>query len=85
MKRFWAKMGLFDSTALLALLAAASRFVDGVPCQTDQDPRVIAFFNTSVQSVQKKLRTSERVSDGVVVSVLEFAYADVRHGFLVSV
>lgn len=80
LKELWWNMGLFDSTAFLITLANASRVIGQYPPYgTKETPEAITYYTKSVRSLQGRIESLEdRLSEGVIVAVLEFAYYDVR-------
>ncbi|KAE8548275.1 hypothetical protein EYB25_010069 [Talaromyces marneffei] len=78
LKELWWNMGLFDSTAFLITLANASRVIGQYPPYgTKETPEAITYYTKSVRSLQGRIESLEdRLSEGVIVAVLEFAYYD---------
>jgi hypothetical protein len=79
LKELWWNMGLFDSTAFLVTLANASRVISQYTlCGIQETPEAITYYTKSVRSLQRRIESLEdRLSEGVIVAVLEFAYYDV--------
>jgi hypothetical protein len=80
LKDLWWNMGLFDSTAFLITLANACRVIDQyTPCGIKETPEAITYYTKSVRCLHRRIESLEdRLSEGVLVAVLEFAYYDVR-------
>ncbi|KUL89219.1 hypothetical protein ZTR_03658 [Talaromyces verruculosus] len=78
LKVLWWNMGLLDSTAFLITLANASRLIGRyTPCGVMETPEAIAYYTKSVRALQRRIDSlEERLSEGVIVAVLEFAYYD---------
>ena len=76
---FWWSIGQLDSTAFFVALANASRLISQKhPFEPKESPEAITLYTKSIQSLQKRLQTPvDGLSEGVIVSVLEFAYYDV--------
>jgi hypothetical protein len=79
LKELWWNMGLLDSTAFLITLANASRVIGRyTPCGVMETPEAITYYTKSVRALQRRIDSlEERLSEGVIVAVLEFAYYDV--------
>jgi len=77
---YWWNMGQLDSTAFLITLANASRFIGQKQLlESKESHEAITLYTESIQSLQKRLQTPvDGLSNGVIVSVLEFAYYDVK-------
>jgi hypothetical protein len=77
---FWWSIGQLDSTAFFVTLANASRLISQkYPFEPKESPEAITLYTKSIQCLQKRLQTPvDGLSEGVIVSVLEFAYYDVR-------
>jgi len=80
MMNFWWSMGQCDSTAFFIMLANAARFISKrYPLEPKESPEAMEFYTQSIQCLQRRIQTPvDGVSLGVIVSVLEFAYYDVR-------
>lgn len=83
LKELWWNMGLFDSTASLITLANASRVIGrSTTCGIKETPEAITYDTKSVRSLQRRIDSlEERLSEGVIIAALEFAYYDVSKGF----
>ncbi|PCG99744.1 Hypothetical protein PENO1_051540 [Penicillium occitanis (nom. inval.)] len=79
LKELWWNMGLLDSTAFLITLANASRVIGRyTPCGVQETPEAITYYTRSVRALQRRIDSlEERLSEGVIVAVLEFAYYDI--------
>lgn len=70
-----------DPTAFFVTLANASRGLSRMqhPTEPKESREAIVFYTHSIQSLQKRLQMPvDGLSQGVIISVLEFAYHDVR-------
>jgi len=74
----WWSVGQLDSTAFLVTLANASRVINqSHPDKPKESPEAVELYTRSIQCLQKRLQIStEGVSDGVVITILEMAYYD---------
>jgi hypothetical protein len=78
---FWWNIGQLDSTAFCVTLATASRLINQKhPLEPKESSEAIKLYTKSIQCLQKRLQTPvDGLSKGVIVSVLEMAYYDVRN------
>jgi hypothetical protein len=83
---FWWNMVQLDSTAFFFSLAYASRLLNQRhPIEPKQCSEAIKLYTTSIQCLQKRLQMSvEGTSDGIIITILEFAYYDVRCSHLLN-
>jgi len=77
---YWWSIGQCDSTAFFIMLANAARLISKrYPFEPKESPEAMTFYTQSIHCLQKRIQTPvDGVSQGVIVSVLEFAYYDVR-------
>jgi hypothetical protein len=77
---FWWNIGQLDSTAFFVTLAYASRLINQThPFEPRESSEAITLYTRSIQCLQKRLQAPiEGLSDGVIITILEFAYYDVR-------
>jgi hypothetical protein len=77
---FWWDIAQLDSTAFFVTLAHASRLMTQQdPIKPKQSSEAIELYAKSIQCLQKRLKVpKEGTSDGVIITILEFAYYDVR-------
>lgn len=77
---FWWNIAQLDSTAFFITLAYASRLINqSHPIEPKESSEAIKLYTKSIQCLQRRLQTPvEGLSDGVIISILEFAYYDVR-------
>ncbi|KAE9378251.1 hypothetical protein N431DRAFT_399808 [Stipitochalara longipes BDJ] len=75
---FWWNIAQLDSTAFFVTLAYASRLINQQhPIEPKQSSEAIELYTKSVQCLQKRLQIpKEGTSDGVIITILEFAYYD---------
>ena len=80
LRDLWWNMGHLDSTAICITLADVSRvFSQKYLMEPKESAEAIALYTGSIQCLQKRLQTPvDGLSEGVIVSVIEFAYYDVR-------
>ncbi|EED14443.1 hypothetical protein TSTA_106530 [Talaromyces stipitatus ATCC 10500] len=78
LKDLWWNMGLFDRTAFLVILGLASRVLNLLTCsESKEHPEATTYYTKSVRALQRRIENAEdRLSEGVIVTVLEFAYYD---------
>ena len=77
---FWWNIAQLDSTAFFVTLAYASRLITQQdPIKPKQSSETVELYTKSIQCLQKRLKMpKEGTSDGVIITILEFAYYDVR-------
>jgi hypothetical protein len=77
---FWWNIGQLDSTAFFVTLASASRIINQThPSEPRESSEAITLYTKSIQCLQKRLQAPmEGLGDGVIITILEFAYYDVE-------
>jgi hypothetical protein len=77
---FWWNIAQLDSAAFFVTLAHASRLINKQhPNEPKQSSEAVELYTKSIQCLQKRLQMpKEGTSDGVIITILEFAYYDVR-------
>ncbi|TVY13364.1 putative oxidoreductase [Lachnellula arida] len=76
---FWWSIAQMDPTAFFVTLANASRGLSRMhhPMEAKESREAIMLYTHSIQSLQKRLQMPvDGLSQGVIISVLEFAYHD---------
>ncbi|PMD44507.1 hypothetical protein L207DRAFT_525832 [Hyaloscypha variabilis F] len=75
---FWWNIAQLDSAAFFVTLAHASRLINKQhPNEPKQSSEAVELYTKSIQCLQKRLQMpKEGTSDGVIITILEFAYYD---------